>query len=115
DLALKGLQPLRVCRADGRQRERGSKGGLADRHGGLLHVRAYTRFWSSCSLAPQGARLLPFQLEQDRPPALYLTRESAHAPPRRRGDWRARRWRKAAPRPRSAPELCASTAVPPRS
>ncbi len=36
DLALEGLQPLRVGRADGRQRERGSKGGLADRHGGLL-------------------------------------------------------------------------------
>jgi hypothetical protein len=25
-----------VCRADGRQRERGSKGGLADHHGGLI-------------------------------------------------------------------------------
>ena len=44
DLALEGLQSLRVCRADGRQRERGSKGGLADRHGGLLLLRAHTRF-----------------------------------------------------------------------
>ena len=33
--------------------------------------------------------------------------------PRRRADRRAHRWRKAAPRPRSASEPCASTAVPP--
>jgi hypothetical protein len=45
DLALEGLQPLRVGRADGRQRERSSKGRLANRHGGLILLRAYTRFW----------------------------------------------------------------------
>src|SRR4030081_3285421 len=47
----------------------------------------------------------------DRPAVFSRGNESAHAPPRRRADRRVRGWRKAAPRPWSAPEPCASTAV----